>query len=342
MIHSTLSPYVHMFDVQKAKYSGEFNLKNGSRNEDDEPTGYSWFYSLRIYSVKLSQDNKEIIAGCGRTGEGAPIQVFDLEEKKVKTSIIAHKEDVNSVCYLDRRNSSIFISGSDDGLCKLWDSRILRNNQPVGIFYGHVSGITYVNSKEDNRYFISNCKDQSIKLWDIRKSCTEKKNISMHHYDYRYDMVNRMSLEQSRNYMKRNDQSIMTFTGHQVHMTLIRCHFSPPYGTGQRYIYSGSFDGKVYIYDTVTGDNIMKLELPTGGSYYSNSVVRDCAWHPYSQNFISTSFFGEIHKWEYMDLRDGEIMNPTPKPTNNVHHRDLDSDDEYRPNYSDNEESYTP
>ena len=62
----------------------------------------------------------------------------------------------------------------------------------------------------------------------------------------------------------------------------------------------------MYIYDTVTGENIMKLELPKGDSYYSDSVVRDCAWHPYSQTLISTSFHGAIHKWEYMDFRDAE------------------------------------
>lgn len=31
----------------------------------------------------------------------------------------------------------------------------------------------------------------------------------------------------------------MTFRGHQVLKTLIRCHFSPRESTGQSYIYSG-------------------------------------------------------------------------------------------------------
>lgn len=34
---------------------------------------------------------------------------------------------------------------------------------------GHLEGITFIDSKGDGRYFISNSKDQSIKLWDIRK-----------------------------------------------------------------------------------------------------------------------------------------------------------------------------
>jgi DDB1- and CUL4-associated factor 11 len=42
------------------------------------------------------------------------------------------------------------------------------------------------------------------------------------------------------------DASLMTYSGHQVLQTLIRARFSPPHVTGQRYIYSGSYNGKVY------------------------------------------------------------------------------------------------
>jgi WD repeat-containing protein 23 len=32
-----------------------------------------------------------------------------------------------------------------------------------------LEGITFIDSRVDGRYFISNGKDQTIKLWDIRK-----------------------------------------------------------------------------------------------------------------------------------------------------------------------------
>jgi DDB1- and CUL4-associated factor 11 len=51
------------------------------------------------------------------------------------------------------------------------------------------------------------------------------------------------------------DNSVMTFRGHTVLQTLIRCHFSPLETTGQRYLYSGSGDGSVYIFDILTGSN---------------------------------------------------------------------------------------
>ena len=58
-----------------------------------------------------------------------------------------------------------------------------------------------------------------------------------------------------------NDMSIMTYRGHLVLQTLIRCNFSPAATTGHKYIYSGSHDGGVYIYDALTG---VSRESPEG------------------------------------------------------------------------------
>jgi DDB1- and CUL4-associated factor 11 len=43
------------------------------------------------------------------------------------------------------------------------------------------------------------------------------------------------------------DCSLMTYQGHRVLRTLIRCHFSPIESTGQQYIYSGSADGRIHV-----------------------------------------------------------------------------------------------
>lgn len=37
---------------------------------------------------------------------------------------------------------------------------------------GHLEGITFLDTRGDGRYFISNGKDQTIKLWDIRRMST--------------------------------------------------------------------------------------------------------------------------------------------------------------------------
>jgi WD repeat-containing protein 23 len=54
----------------------------------------------------------------------------------------------------------MIMSGSDDGLLKIWDVRALGiSNKPVGIFYGHFAGITYVDTRNDGVYICSNSKD---------------------------------------------------------------------------------------------------------------------------------------------------------------------------------------
>lgn len=67
--------------------------------------------------------------------------------------------------------SQIIFSGGDDGLVKVWDRRTLSeaSPEPVGILAGHLDGITFVDSKGDSRYLVTNSKDQSAKLWDVRR-----------------------------------------------------------------------------------------------------------------------------------------------------------------------------
>lgn len=53
---------------------------------------------------------------------------------------------------------------------QIWDRRCLGTmGKPAGVLSGHMEGITFIDSRRDGRYFISNSKDQSIKLWDIRR-----------------------------------------------------------------------------------------------------------------------------------------------------------------------------
>ena len=51
-----------------------------------------------------------------------------------------------------------------------------------------------------------------------------------------------------------------TYTGHRILKTLIRCHFSPEANTGRQYVYSGSADGRVFIW-TVEGELVKKLNV---------------------------------------------------------------------------------
>ncbi|CAL1531011.1 unnamed protein product [Lymnaea stagnalis] len=251
-------------------------------------------HSFCIFSLMFSSDNKEILGGAN----DGHLYVYDLESNKRTLKIDAHDDDVNTVRFADN-SSQILYSGGDDGLCKVWDRRTLREERPVpvGILAGHCDGITYIDSKGDARFFVSNSKDQTMKLWDVRCFSDQagieetKKVVSSQRWDYRWQQVpRRMSKKRD----LKGDSSVMTYRGHCVLHTLIRCKFSPEANTGQRFIYTGCATGSVVIYDVLTGRVIRKLE---GHS----SCVRDVSWHPYNNTIISTSWDGTLGMWYYHD-----------------------------------------
>jgi WD repeat-containing protein 23 len=155
-------------------------------------------------------------------------------------------------------------------MIKIWDRRLLgKQADPVGVMVGHLEGITHINSKGDGRYFISNSKDQSIKLWDLRAMVPPKEGETKARvgrgrsgFDYRYGDVNwgraQRNVMRGKVYLyfmpltlegtvsNPHDVSLMTYRSHKVFQTLIRAYFSPLSTTGQRYIYTGSYDGTAY------------------------------------------------------------------------------------------------
>ncbi|KAJ6725351.1 DDB1- AND CUL4-ASSOCIATED FACTOR 11 [Salix purpurea] len=161
----------------------------------------------------------------------------------------------------------LLFSGSDDNLCKVWDRRCF-------ISKGKAAG------------------DQTTKLWDIRKMSSNAKEYTPKRrysdWDYRWDEYppHAKTLKHPR------DQSLITYRGHSILRTLIRCYFSPEYSTGQKYIYTGSSDCSVYIYDLVSGALVATLDHHEG-------LVRDCSWHPLYPMLVSSSWDCVIARWEF-------------------------------------------
>jgi WD repeat-containing protein 23 len=143
-----------------------------------------------------------------------------------------------------------------------------------------------------------------MKLWDLRMVMSPSDFGALRptrrtlepRFDYRWE-----AYDEDDWYKDPNDNSLVTFRGHRVLRTLIRCHFSPPDSTNSRYVYSGSEDGKVYIWNTdatiagiVDVQGATKNTRPPSNEYgpmawdgtEDNSqarwrtCVRDAAWHP--------------------------------------------------------------
>lgn len=185
----------------------------------------------------------------------------------------------------------------------------MNDSREAGAFVGHTEGLTYVDSKGDGRYVLSNGKDQSMKLWDLRKMVTTEQfdRININKYttgfDYRYTPIGGIDYKPHP-----HDCSVVTYRGHKVLRTLIRCHFSPPSSTNSRYVYTGSYDGKVYVYNidaTLAGVIDMDAAASAGrdphetdafsqfdmGMYDDvlGTVVRDVSWHPSAPIIAGTS-----------------------------------------------------
>ncbi|XP_030532705.2 LEC14B protein [Rhodamnia argentea] len=297
LVYASMSPIVHIVDVSSAAVDSLANVteihEGLNFSADNGP------YSFGIFCVKFSTDGRELIAGSSDDS----IYVYDLVANKLSLRIPAHESDVNTVCFSDGSGHIIY-SGSDDTYCKVWDRRCLSaRNKPAGVLMGHLEGITFIDSRGDGRYFISNGKDQTIKLWDIRKmdsNTTCRPGYRNYEWDYRW-----MDYPpQARDLKHPFDRSVATYKGHSVLRTLIRCYFSPEHSTGQKYIYTGSYDSCVYIYDVVTGAQVAALK-------HHKSPVRDCSWHPDYPTIVSSSWDGDIVKWEF--LGNGEIEIPVMK-----------------------------
>lgn len=236
LVYSSISPYLHIVDLQTLC---KFHAKIDLSEEGDAPMTY--FNYSGVFNCKFSGDGNELVC----VTNTAKIIVYDLnKEEKVCNIPNTHKNDINTVCFANRSNSNILFTGSDDYIIKAWDRRIMEGNKPIGCFIGHREGVTSIDSRGDERYVASNGKDQQLKLWDLRKmndvsdlgNCTGLSVMPDFDYrwmDYTYKAVAKHEL----------DNSVMTFTGHTVLQTLIRCYFSPVENTGQRYLYSGSADG---------------------------------------------------------------------------------------------------
>ncbi|KZO96027.1 WD40 repeat-like protein [Calocera viscosa TUFC12733] len=261
-----------------------------------------------IWSCRFSADGNEVVAGAGNRQDGL-LFVYDLQAQRRVLKITAHEGDINSCCWADTASGNVLISASDDSFVKVWDRRSLSGGKPSGVLVGHTEGITNVAPKGDGRYVISNGKDQGLRLWDLRKmrSSQEFEAMPRAHYgipnwDYRSG-----AYQPPRFLAHPQDCSVMTFRGHTVLRTLIRCHFSPAATTGSSYVYSGSADGKIHIWSLdgkvvqvldrakalpISFDASSEAPPPTPQRNTTGVIVRDVSWHSSEPVMMSSAWAG--------------------------------------------------
>jgi len=303
LVYTSINPFVHLVGVGGERYSGVDSVANVTdvhecleltpSDEDGEHFG--------IWSVKLGSRKPELIAGASDSN----VYVYDMETKNTVARAHGHSDEVNAVAYADS-SDNVILSGSDDSNIMVWDRRTMGNDtrRPSGVVLGHTQGLTHIDPRSDGRYFISNGKDQALKLFDIRKTLSpqaakqhdrDKANTiprRIFDWDYRWMPYPGDGFEVNHPH----DQSVHTFRGHKVLKTLIRCYWSPE-STGERYIYTGSSEGGVHIFDSATGKQVRFLDCGRG------NIVRDCAWHPNEPNISCVSWDGAVMSFGKQPLK---------------------------------------
>jgi WD repeat-containing protein 23 len=282
MTYSTWNPYIPVISIEDPSKRIEIPL-----TEEDEGR-------YCAFSVRFSPNNKELLTGCS----DGTLYCCDYIAGKVSACVTSSPEDLNAVAYGGDNYPDILFTGGDDCVCKIWDKRDLK--KPIGVLIGHRYGIASVSSKGDGIHYLSSSKDQTIKLWDIRKLSGTDSGIlklksvqdSMNpmNWDYRYpEMIPQEHLQVKNPY----DKSIMTYTGsHQLFKTLIRCDFSPEFSTAQKYIVTGSVDGNIVLYETATGKVAHKVRA-------SGGLIREVSWHPYMPLLVTAGWNGKVSSVTY-------------------------------------------
>lgn len=157
-----------------------------------------------------------------------------------------------------------------------------------------IIGITYIDSRGDDRYFLTNSKDQSMKVWDLRVHSTKigidatKRSVRGQKWDYRWQYLPSSSIKTTN---LPGDSSVLTIRGHSVLHTLIRSRFSPNH-TGKRFIYTGCARGSCMVFDLYTGELYKKYNA-------HKAVVRDCQWHPYDNEIVTSGWVNIIIRFHY-------------------------------------------
>ncbi len=110
----------------------------GSLDHDDEQEVLDFARGSRhggfgIWSVRFNADATDVVAGA----TGGSVFVYDMESRRTVLRVEGHEDDVNAVCFADESNSNVLLSGSDDGLVKVWDRRSLSGQRPSGTLVGH-------------------------------------------------------------------------------------------------------------------------------------------------------------------------------------------------------------
>ena len=268
LFYSSITPYVHLVNVSLDDTNDECpDVRESVTNVTEvhesleigrgfEAPGLETDGVFGIWSCRWSGDGGKLLCG---TSDAAAC-VHDVVADRTIVRHKAHDGDVNAVAWANggcTGDARVYYTGSDDCTVKAWDVRV-GVGAPIGVFIGHTEGVCHIDSRDDGRHLLSNGKDQTVRVWDLRRAWSnedasawcKRRPVPIWSWDYRFmtypahgwdfDMA-KFSGTVSEDGAFRTKRALQTLRGHRVDQTLIRAYFSPAATTGGRYVYSGEF-----------------------------------------------------------------------------------------------------
>ena len=206
------------------------------------------------------------------------VMLWDAETGRRVKKFTGHSSFVNSVCP-SRKGVTLGVSGSDDGMIKVWDPRSRGAVTSIADRYQ----VTAVEFSDDGSRIFSGGLDNQVKIWDFRKADTE---IAMLGHS---DTITGLRLSPDGNLLLSNSmdnmlriwdirpyvegercQAALGGHAHNFEKNLLRCAWAPD---GSR-VTAGSADKMVYVWDVETGRILYKLP---GHS----ACVNEVDFHPF-------------------------------------------------------------
>ncbi|WFC94897.1 general transcription repressor [Malassezia brasiliensis] len=234
---------------------------------------------LYIRSVCFSPDGKYLATGA----EDRQIRIWDIVEKKIKTTLTGHKQEIYSLEY--SQDGRILASGSGDKTVRIWD---MESGTPIHVLYtspglNYGPGVTAIALSPDGRLVAAGALDTFVRVWDTK---TGKLRCRLKgHKDSIYSVafmpdgqtlvsgsldktiklwdlscITR-SLDSMDDEISNPSMCISTFTGHKDYVLSVSCS---PQG---RWIASGSKDRSVQFWDPRSGQSQLVLQG------HKNSVI---------------------------------------------------------------------
>ncbi|XP_048826244.1 WD repeat-containing protein 1 isoform X2 [Brienomyrus brachyistius] len=243
------SKRIAMVGEGREKFGAVFLWDTGS--SVGEITGHNKI----INSVDIKQTRPyRLVTGsddnCSAFFEGPPF--------KFKFTMSDHSRFVNCVRFSP--DGSRFASAGADGQIFLYDGKTGEKTGALGGEKAHDGGVYAVSWSADSTQLISASGDKTVKLWDVAA------NVAVTTFHMGADVLDQqlgclwqkghllsISLSGYINYLDRNnpDRPLRIIKGHSKSIQSLTTHRNE----GRPYIYSGSHDGHINIWDAETGDN---------------------------------------------------------------------------------------